>query len=101
MHHSHQDTIVALSTPPGVGAIGVIRLSGNEAINITNTVFKGTDLASVTSHTVHFGTIRDADQVIDEVLVTVFIAPKSFTREMWWRSVVMAPITYLSRSFSY
>ncbi len=81
MHHSHQDTIVALSTPPGVGAIGVIRLSGNDAIVITNRVFKGTDLTAVDSHTIHLGTIRDENQIIDEVLVSVFIAPKSFTKE--------------------
>lgn len=77
-----QDTIVALATPQGVGAIGVIRLSGKEAINICNTIFKGKDLTKVDSHTIHFGTIRDQNNVIiDEVLVSVFIAPKSFTKE--------------------
>lgn len=75
------DTIVALSTPPGVGAIGVIRLSGDDAINITNKVFKGKDLTKQDSHTIHFGTIRDNDKIIDEVLVSLFIAPKSFTKE--------------------
>ncbi|MEM8895820.1 MAG: tRNA uridine-5-carboxymethylaminomethyl(34) synthesis GTPase MnmE, partial [Bacteroidota bacterium] len=75
------DTIVALSTPPGVGAIGVVRLSGNDAIIVTNKVFKGTELTTVASHTIHFGTIRDGNQIIDEVLVSVFIAPKSFTKE--------------------
>lgn len=81
MNQSHLDTIVALSTPPGVGAIGVIRLSGSQALDITNAVFKGTDLTKVASHTIHFGTIRDNEQIIDEVLVSVFIAPKSFTKE--------------------
>ena len=77
-----QDTIVALATPQGVGAIGVIRLSGKEAISICNTVFKGKDLIKAESHTIHFGTIRDDNNVIiDEVLVSVFIAPKSFTKE--------------------
>lgn len=78
---SHEDTIVALATPQGTGAIGVIRLSGKEAISICNQVFRGKDLSSQPSHTIHFGTIRDGDKVLDEVLVSIFIAPKSFTRE--------------------
>lgn len=78
---SHEDTIVALATPRGTGAIGVIRLSGKEAISICNRVFKGKDLSVQPSHTIHFGTIRDGDKVLDEVLVAIFIAPKSFTRE--------------------
>lgn len=78
---SISDTIVALATAPGIGAISVIRLSGKEAIGICNAVFKGKDLSLVESHTAHFGTIRDGDKIIDEVLVTVFIAPKSFTKE--------------------
>jgi tRNA modification GTPase len=77
-----QDTIVALSTPPGVGALGVIRLSGEDAIFIVNQVFTGKDLMLQASHTVHFGKIQTANgQVIDEVLVAVFIAPKSYTGE--------------------
>lgn len=75
------DTIIALATPPGVGAIGVIRLSGKEAISKVNEVFKGKDLSKEASHTIHFGTIRDGNVIIDEVLVSLFIAPKSFTRE--------------------
>ncbi len=81
MSHPLSDTIVALSTAPGVGAIGVIRLSGPEAVTITNKVFKGKDLTIQASHTIHFGTIRDDDKIIDEVLVSLFIAPKSFTKE--------------------
>ncbi len=75
------DTIIALSTPPGVGAIGVIRLSGPDAITTTNELFFGTDLTVKDSHTIHFGTLRDGDKIIDEVLVSLFIAPRSFTRE--------------------
>lgn len=78
---SHNDTIVALATPSGAGAIGVIRLSGKEAINICNQVFKGKDLSGQPSHTIHLGTIRDGDKVLDQVLASIFIAPKSFTRE--------------------
>lgn len=75
------ETIVALSTPPGIGAIGVIRLSGKEAITITNSVFSGKDLTKQESHTIHFGLIKDGKLVIDEVLVSLFVAPKSYTKE--------------------
>lgn len=75
------DTIVALSTASGVGAIAVIRLSGKEALSIANSAFKGTDLEAQESHTAHFGTIRDGNRILDEVVATLFIAPKSFTRE--------------------
>jgi len=75
------ETIIALSTPPGIGAIGVIRLSGKDAIAITNTVFTGKNLLKQDSHTIHFGLIKDGDVVIDEVLVSLFVAPKSYTKE--------------------
>ncbi|MEP2772220.1 MAG: tRNA uridine-5-carboxymethylaminomethyl(34) synthesis GTPase MnmE [Fulvivirga sp.] len=79
---STEDTIVALATAPGVGAIAVIRLSGKEAIDITNKVFKGKDLHKQPTHTIHFGTIRDKeDHVVDEVVVSLFKEPKSFTKE--------------------
>ncbi len=77
-----QDTIVALATPPGVGAIGVIRLSGTAAIEIANSVFHGKDLTKQASHTIHLGTVRsDKQQIIDEVLMSLFVAPKSYTKE--------------------
>lgn len=75
------DTIIALATPQGVGAIAVIRLSGPDAIKVTNSVFHGKNLENQPSHTIHFGTIRDGERIIDEVLVSIFIAPKSFTKE--------------------
>ncbi|CAD5258128.1 MULTISPECIES: tRNA uridine-5-carboxymethylaminomethyl(34) synthesis GTPase MnmE [unclassified Imperialibacter] len=75
------DTIVALATPQGIGAIAVVRLSGPQAISIANAVFHGKDLDAVDSHTIHFGTIREGKEVIDEVLMSVFIAPRSFTKE--------------------
>ncbi|MBI0397761.1 tRNA uridine-5-carboxymethylaminomethyl(34) synthesis GTPase MnmE [Cyclobacterium marinum] len=82
LHFSQkEDTIIALATPQGVGAIAVIRLSGNNAIKLANQVFYGKDLEKQESHTIHFGTIRDEKRVIDEVLVSLFIAPKSFTKE--------------------
>lgn len=79
--YSNDDTIIALATAPGVGAIAVIRLSGKDAITLCNQVFKGKDLEKADSHTIHFGTIRDGDKIVDEVLVSLFVAPKSFTKE--------------------
>lgn len=77
----NQDTIVALSTPPGSGAIGVIRLSGPEAINLTNSVFAGKDLSKQASHTLHFGLIKEDDLIIDEVVAGLYVAPRSYTKE--------------------
>ena len=74
-------TICALATPSGIGAIALIRLSGVDAINICNSVFYGVDLTKVESHTIHFGTIRDKEKIVDEVLVTVFKGKKSYTGE--------------------
>ena len=76
------ETIVALATPPGTGAIGVIRLSGPDAISLADEVFKGKSLAEAVSHTIHLGAIRDeGGRVLDEVLVSLFIAPRSYTGE--------------------
>jgi tRNA modification GTPase len=76
------DTIVALATPPGIGAIGVIRLSGPQAIQIVDAVFYGKKLSKQASHTIHFGTIRDEQNLIlDEVLVSLFVEPRSYTGE--------------------
>ncbi|WP_286754452.1 MULTISPECIES: tRNA uridine-5-carboxymethylaminomethyl(34) synthesis GTPase MnmE [Sphingobacterium] len=77
-----EDTIVALATSSGTnGAIAVIRVSGQNAIKITNEIFKGKNLLQQASHTIHFGTIRDGEEIIDEVLVSLFVAPNSYTRE--------------------
>jgi len=76
-----EDTIVALATPQGLGALGIIRLSGKSAIEIANRIFKGKDLTKQSSHTIHYGKIIHQDRIIDEVLVSVFIAPRSFTKE--------------------
>ena len=79
---AHTETIVALATPSGSGAIAVIRLSGPKAITLVNEVFKGKDLTKQASHTIHFGTIRNDDgHILDEVLVSLFIAPHSYTKE--------------------
>lgn len=75
------DTIAAISTALGVGAISIIRISGEESIQITNKIFEGTDLTKVKSHTIHYGHIKNEREMIDEVLVTIMKAPKTFTRE--------------------
>src|SRR5690625_2577966 len=77
------DTIAAISTPVGEGAISIVRLSGPEAIDIAKKVFRGTDLSKVDSHTIHYGHIvePDTDQIVDEVLVTIMKGPKTYTRE--------------------
>lgn len=76
-----EDTIVAISTALGVGAISIIRVSGNDSIDIVNKIFKGKDLSSVDSHTINYGHIVENDKIIDEVLVSIMRAPKTFTRE--------------------
>ncbi len=76
------DTIAALATPPGMGALGIIRVSGPQTFPIINGIFKGKDLAKVPSHTIHLGTIRnDHNEVLDEVLVSLFKGPNSYTKE--------------------
>ena len=75
------DTIIALSTPPGIGAIGVIRLSGQRAIDIVNALFPSKDLALQPSHTAHVGLLRENGKVLDEVVITLFKAPASYTGE--------------------
>lgn len=84
--NNHTDTIVALATPQGIGAIGVIRLSGDKAISICESVFaskslKKKDLQSKNSHTIHFGVIHEGDVILDEVLVSLFKTPHSYTGE--------------------
>ncbi|MFN5884101.1 MAG: tRNA uridine-5-carboxymethylaminomethyl(34) synthesis GTPase MnmE, partial [Bacteroidota bacterium] len=81
LHSDLNDTICALATPAGTGAIGIIRVSGSRAIEIVNTLFKGKDLAEQPSHTIHFGKIADGGRIIDEVLASLFVAPKSYTGE--------------------
>ena len=74
------DTIIALATPPGIGAIGVIRLSGANAIRLAGQLFTGKDLMIQDSHTAHVGMLRD-EKILDEVVLTIFKAPRSYTGE--------------------
>lgn len=79
--YTANDTIAAIATPPGESALGIIRLSGADAISITDTVFRGKKLADQPSHTLHFGRIADDGNSIDEVVVSLFRSPRSYTGE--------------------
>lgn len=81
---SYSDNIVALATPSGTGAIAVIRVSGPQAISIVDQLFKsikGKELVQQKSHTIHLGNIMDGDKILDEVLVSIFKGPHSYTGE--------------------
>src|SRR5438270_2927253 len=75
------ETIVALATPQGIGAIGVIRLSGNQAFQIIDRLFPAKDLTQQASHTLHVGYLKDKGKVLDEVVISLFKGPKSYTGE--------------------
>ena len=75
------DTIVALATPPGIGAIGVIRVSGNQAIVLVGRLFPSKDLAAQPSHTLHVGLLVEGDHELDEVVISLFRNPRSYTGE--------------------
>lgn len=75
------ENICAISTSLGVGAISIVRCSGPNVIEIVNEIFDGTDLTKIKSHTIHYGHIVFDEEIIDEVLVSVMRAPKTFTRE--------------------
>lgn len=75
------DTIAAISTALGVGAISIIRVSGKDSLNIVDKIFDGKDLTKVPSHTIHYGHILSDNEIIDEILVSVMLSPKTFTKE--------------------
>lgn len=84
MSYNTDDTIIALSTPTGSGAIAVLRLSGNGAFELINKVFRsasGKDFSTFKSHTLHFGSIYENDELLDEVVISLFNNPNSFTGE--------------------
>lgn len=76
-----EHVIIAPATPPGVSALAIIRLSGKDSIAITQKVFEGKNLEDQPSHTLHLGLIKDGTEAIDEVVVSIFRAPHSFTKE--------------------
>src|SRR5690606_22903701 len=81
---THTDTIVAMATPAGAGAIAVLRLSGPQAVTIASSIFRsvsGKELAKQKTHTVHLGHIKDGEKILDEVLATIFKNPNSYTGE--------------------
>jgi len=80
--NTFSDTIAAIATPPGVGALGIIRLSGPDTFRIVNDIFYGADLVKADSHTIHLGELRNEEgQVLDEALTFLFKGPKSYTGE--------------------
>lgn len=82
MNTSIEDTIIALATPQGIGAIAVIRLSGPKALDVSNSFFPSKDLSKQNSHTIHYGTLRDENgNILDEVLFSIFLGPNSYTGE--------------------
>ena len=83
MANSESDTIAAISTPVGEGGISIIRISGDDALKVAQRIYKGKDLSKVASHTINYGHIVDPDtkQEVDEVMVSVMLAPHTYTRE--------------------
>jgi tRNA modification GTPase len=77
----HTDTIAAVATPQGVAALAIIRLSGTDSIQLASRLFKGRDLTKVATHTIHYGSITEGDVAIDEIMISVFREPNSFTKE--------------------
>ena len=75
------DTIAVISTPLAVGAISIIRVSGKDAVEIVNKIFKGKDLRKVKDHSINYGHIYDKAEIVDEVMVSVMLAPNSYTKE--------------------
>jgi len=77
------ETISAISTPTGEGAIAIVRISGSEAIEIANRLFTGKDLQKVKSHTIHYGNVMDpaSEEIVEEVLISVLKAPRTYTKE--------------------
>src|SRR5438552_4510845 len=78
---SWDDTIIALATPPGVSAIGIIRLSGRDVFKIANQLFPSKNLNEQSSHSMHVGFLKDGDMILDEVVVSVYKNPRSYTGE--------------------
>src|SRR5580698_9602500 len=75
------DTIVALATPPGIGAIGVIRISGKKTFEVIDQLFPSKKISEQHSHTLHVGYLKEDGQVLDEVVISIFRNPKSYTGE--------------------
>ena len=94
------DTICAIATGGSISAIAVIRISGLNAIEIVNKIFSK-DISKSKSHTIHFGTVRDQNKVIDEVLVSIFKNHRSYTEKKVLRYRVMDLYLYNKELFTY
>src|SRR5699024_8054671 len=82
MYAPTHDTIIALATPPGEGALGIIRLSGKESISIANQFFTSKDLTKAESHTLHYGSFTNVKgEIVDEIVLSIFHNPRSYTGE--------------------
>lgn len=94
------DTIAAISTPLGEGAIGIVRLSGTDALAIAQKVYRGKDLSKVASHTINYGHIVDPDndEILDEVMVSVMLAPKTSHVKMSLRLIRTVGLPLLTKS---
>src|SRR3954451_3329814 len=75
------DTIIAFATPPGIGAIGVIRLSGTKSIEIVDQLFTSKNLSAQKSHTIHVGYLKQNNRLLDEVTISLYRGPRSYTGE--------------------
>jgi len=80
-HNLHNDIITAIATPSGSSALGIIRLSGDGCVSLVNAIFKGKDITKAFSHTLHYGFIMDEDEMIDEVMISIYEPKKSFTTQ--------------------
>ena len=76
-----QDTIAAIATPPGMGAISVLRLSGSKAFHVADALFPSKDVHAFASHTIHYGLLKNKETILDEVVLSVFKGPHSYTGE--------------------
>ena len=85
------ETIAAISTPPGVGGIGIIRISGDNALNVAKRIFKAKNKSEIKPFTIRFGYVVDENQnALDQVLVSYFKSPKSYTGEEPYRKVTIS-----------
>ncbi len=100
----YHDTIVALATPSGAGAIAVIRISGNNAITIASEVFQsvsGKDITKQKSHTLHLGHITDGTKVLDQVLLSIFKGTNSYTAKILSKFLAMVLLISNNKLYNY
>ncbi len=96
------DTIAAISTPLGEGAIGIVRISGTDALKIASKIYRGKDLSAIQSHTLNYGHIVDPDknEILDEVMLGVMLAQKHSQEKMLLKLIRMEELQLLTKFFS-